>query len=45
LFTQTPEKWAEKTKVNKEFAKDVNAAKTPYTEIADDLEKTAETTY
>lgn len=45
LFTQTPEKWAEKTKVNKAWAEDVNAAKTPYTEIADDLEKTAEATY
>lgn len=45
LFTQTPEKWAEKTKVNKAWAEDINAAKTPYTEIADDLEKTAETTY
>ena len=44
LFTQTPEKWAEKTKVNKAWAEDGNAAKTPYTEIANDLEKTAEKT-
>lgn len=45
LLTQTPESWARKTNINKGFAKDANAAVTPYTEMADDLGKVADTTY
>lgn len=45
LLTQTPESWARKTNINKWFAKDANAAVTPYTEMADDLSKVADTTY
>jgi hypothetical protein len=44
LFTQTPEQWAKKTEINKAYAKNKNAVDTPYTEIANDLEKTAEET-
>lgn len=44
LLTQNAEDWAKKTNINKAYAKDINAANTPYTEIADDLEKTAEKT-
>ena len=44
LFTQTPEQWAKKTEINKAYAKNKNAVDTPYTEIANDLEKTAEKT-
>lgn len=44
IFTQTPEQWAKKTEINKAYAKNKNAVDTPYTEIANDLEKTAEET-
>ena len=45
IFTQTPEQWAKKTEINKAYAKNKNEPITPYTEIANDLEKTAEATY
>lgn len=45
VFTQTPEQWAKKTEINKAYAKNKNEPITPYTEIANDLEKTAEATY
>lgn len=45
LLTQTSDDWARKTAINKWYAQNKNATKTPYTEIADDLEKVSNTTY
>lgn len=44
LLTQTPQQRAKKTEINKAYAKNKNAIDTPYTEIANDIEKTAEKT-
>lgn len=44
LFTQTEEKWANKTKINKNHAKDKNAKDTWYTELSNDLENAWEKT-
>lgn len=45
LLTQSAEDWAKKTNINKAYAKDINAANNPYTEIANDLEDVATRTY
>jgi len=45
LLTQSAEDWAKKTNINKAYAKDINAANSPYTEIANDLEDVATRTY
>lgn len=45
LLTQTPEQWAKKTSIDKAYAKDINAASNPYTEMANTLEWISETTY